>query len=65
MIVQNWKLELELIDKLLLDHVGLPYVLDLTVHLVNFIGGMSQGGHSELLLLLALFLPEHSFMVKS
>ena len=44
-----------LIDKLLLDHVALPQVLGLAVHLVNFFGQMSQGGHSELLLLLALF----------
>ena len=28
---------LELIDKLLLEHVGLPHVLDLSVH-VNFFG---------------------------
>ena len=46
---------LGLIDKLLLEHVGLPQVLDLAVHLVNFFGWMSQGGHSEPLLLLALF----------
>ena len=44
-----------MIDKLLLEHVGLPHVLDLAVHLVNFFGQMSQGGHSEPLLLLALF----------
>ena len=44
-----------MIDKLLLEHVGLPHVLDLAVHLVNFFGWMSQGGHSEPLLLLALF----------
>ena len=43
------------IDKLLLEHVGLPHILDLAVHLVNFLGWMSQGGHSEPLLLLALF----------
>ena len=42
-------------DKLLLKHVGLPHVLVLAVHLVNFFGWMSQGGHSEPLLLLALF----------
>ena len=30
--------KLGLIDKLLLEHVGLPYVLDLAVHLVNFFG---------------------------
>ena len=29
-------LKLGLIDKLLLEHVGLPKVLDLGVHLVNF-----------------------------
>ena len=44
-----------MIDKLLLKHVGLCYVLDLAVPLVNFFGWMSQGGHSEPLLLLALF----------
>ena len=42
-------------DKLLLEDVGLPHVLDLAVHLVNFFGWMSQGGHSEPLLLLVLF----------
>ena len=46
---------LGLIDKLLLEHVGLPYVLDLAVHLVNFFGWVSQGDYSEQLLLLALF----------
>ena len=31
---------LGLIDKLLLEHVGLPHVLDLAVHLVNlFLAG--------------------------
>ena len=44
-----------MIDKLILEHVRLPNVLDLAVHLVNFFGWMSQGGHSEPLLLLALF----------
>ena len=42
-------------DKLLLEHVGLSHVLDLAVHLVNFFGWVSQGGHSETVLLLALF----------
>ena len=42
-------------EELLLEHVGLPHVLDLAVHLVNFFGRMSQGGHYEPLLLLALF----------
>ena len=44
-----------LIDKLLLEHVGLTHVLDLAVHLVNLFGWMSQGDHSETLLLLTLF----------
>ena len=44
-----------MIDKLLLEHVGLPHVLVLAVHLVNFFGWMSQGGHSEQLSLFALF----------
>ena len=43
------------IDKLLLEHVGLPQVLDISVHLVNFFGWMSQGSHCEQLLLFALF----------
>ena len=42
-------------DKLLLEHVGLPHVLDLAVHLVNIFGWVSQGGHSEQLLFFALF----------
>ena len=42
-------------DKLPLEHVGLPHVLALAVHLVNFFGWMSQGGHSEQLLFFALF----------
>ena len=41
---------LGLINKLLLEHAGLPHVLDLAVHLVNFFGWMSKEGHSELLL---------------
>ena len=44
-----------MIDKLLHEHVGLPHILDFPVHLVNFFGWMSQGGHSEPLLLFALF----------
>ena len=43
-----------MIDKLLLEHVGLPQVLVLTVHLVNFFSWVSQGGHSEQLLFFAL-----------
>ena len=44
-----------MIDKLLLEHVGLPHVLVLAVHLVNFFNWISQGGHSEQLLFFALF----------
>ena len=39
-----------MINKLLFEHAGLPNVLDLAVHLVNFFGWMSKEGHSELLL---------------
>ena len=46
---------LGLIDKLLLEHLGLPQVLELAIHLVNFFGWMSEGGNSETVLLLALF----------
>ena len=47
--------KLGLIDKLLPEHVGLPHLLVLTVHLVNFFSWVSQGGHSEPLLFFALF----------
>ena len=47
--------KLGLLDKLLLEHVGLGHILDLAVHLVNFFGWLSQGDHSEPLLLSALF----------
>ena len=57
-ILGTWLLSIKkfgLIDKLLLKHVGLPHVLVLAVHLVNFFGWMSQGSHCEQLLLFALF----------
>ena len=44
-----------MIDKLLLEPVGLPHVLVLAVHLVNFFSWVSQGGHSEQLLFFALY----------
>ena len=44
-----------MIDKLLLKHVGLPHILVLAVHLVNFFSWVSQGGHSEQLFFFALF----------
>ena len=53
-----------MIDKLLLEHVGLPHVLDLAVQLVIFFGWMSQGGHSEQLLLLTLFYQSTSSCLK-
>ena len=40
---------LGLVHNLLLEHVGLPHVLDLAVQLVNFLGSMGQGVHSETL----------------
>ena len=46
----TWLLPLSnlvLTNNLLLDHVVLPHVLDLAVHLVNFFGWMRQRGHSE------------------
>ena len=43
------------LDNLLLVHIELLHVLVLAVHLVNFFGWMSQGGHSEQLLFFALF----------
>ena len=47
-------LKLGLIDKLLLKHVGLPHVLDLTVHLVNLQGWMGKGDHFRYLATLLL-----------
>ena len=44
------------IDNLLLVHVGLPYVLDLAVHLVKF-DSMGRWDHSETVSLLILFYP--------
>ena len=44
-----------MIDKLLPEHVGLPHVLVLAVHLVNFFSWVSQGDHSEQLLFFALY----------
>ena len=43
-----------MIDKLLLELVGLPHVLDLAVYLVNFFGWMNQGDHSWYLATLLL-----------
>ena len=44
-----------MIDKPLPEHVGLPHVLVLAVHLVNFFGWVSREGHSEQLSFFALF----------
>ena len=44
----------KVIDKLLLEHVGLPHVLVLTVHLVNLLGWMGKGDHSMYLATLLL-----------
>ena len=53
-----------MIDKLLLEHVGLPHVLVLAVHLVNFFSWVSQGGHSEQLLFFALFYQSTPYYLK-
>ena len=49
----SWSLATHLlkvrVDKLLLEHVGLLHILDLAVHLVIFLGWISQGDHSETL----------------
>ena len=45
---------LYVVDNFLLDHVGLPHVLVLTVHLVNLLGWMGKGDHSRYLATLLL-----------
>ena len=47
------------VDNLLFDHVGLPHVLDLAVHLVHLSTWIALGGHPE------TFSLEYSSMVKS
>ena len=37
-----------------MDYVGLPYVLVLTVHLVNLLGWVGKGDHSRYLATLLL-----------
>ena len=37
-----------------MNHVGLPHVLVLTVHLVNLLGWMGKGDHSRYLATLLL-----------
>ena len=39
-----------MVDNLLPDHVGLPHVLDLAVHLVQLMTWMGRGGHTEIVL---------------
>ena len=50
------------VDNLLLDHVGLPHVLDLAVHLVIF---LAWWGSSQDILTLSTNQLEHSYMLKS
>ena len=45
----------QVLDKVLLDHVGLPHVLVLAVHLVNLLGWMGKGDHSKTFLQLELY----------
>ena len=44
-----------MVDNLLPDHVGLPHVLDLAVHLVQLMTWMGRGVHYETFSLLELF----------
>ena len=44
-----------MVENLLPDHVGLPHVLDLAVHLVQLMTWMGRGGHFETFSLLELF----------
>ena len=48
-------LKVAVLENLLLDHVGIPNVLVLTVLLVNLVVWMSKGDHSKTFLLLALY----------
>ena len=45
--------------------VGLPYVLDLAIHQVNFLSWISQGDHSETLLLLLFTFFTHVILVSA
>ena len=44
-----------MVDNLLPEHVELPRVLDLAVHLVQLMTWMGRGGHSETFSLSELF----------
>ena len=44
-----------MVDNLLPDHVELPLVLDLAVHLVQLMTWMGRRGHTETFSLLELF----------
>ena len=46
-LVYTHSLRLWVVDKLLLNHIELPCVLDLIVHLVNLVGWMVIGDHSK------------------
>ena len=46
------------IDNLLLDHVGLPDILAIAVHLVNLFGWINKGDYSK------TFLLEHSLIIE-
>ena len=53
------------VDNLLLDHVELPHVLDLAVHLVNLVSWIVKVDHSKTFFNISTSLLEHSFIVKS
>ena len=44
-----------MVDNLLPEHVELPHVLDLDVHLVQLTTWIGRGGHTETFSLSALF----------
>ena len=52
-------------DNLLLDHDGLPHVLDLAIHLVFFWPVGWGESSQEILLLYSTFVLEHSIMLMS
>ena len=50
-----------MVDNLLPEHVELPHVLDLAVHLVQLTTCMGRGGHTETFSLSALWSHPKSF----
>ena len=53
-----------MVEDLLPDHIELPPILDLSVHLVHLMTWMGRGGHIRRLFPFEHFFLEHSFIVK-